>query len=338
MGYNVDVYEEHTTIGKPVQCTGLLTSSINKIIQIPEDLILNKISKARIYAPNNEYIDIHFKNPNFVIDRTQFDKYLAKLAEKAGAKYHLDTRFLDFKNKNITIQKNNKKKTKKTDILIGADGPHSTVAKLAGLMQHRKYWIGIQARVKSKQPNMIQFFPHIGTYAWIVPESKTIARVGVVLPQKQKLNFNKFLDEKTGNAKILSYNSGIIPKYNPNITTQKNNLFLIGDAAAQTKATTGGGIIKGLAAAECLAQSVKNNQDYQKICKNKIGFNLWIDLKIRGYLDKMKPEDYNYLIKLCKQKRVKKILEEIDREYPLKILFNILIQEPRFLYFIKLLF
>ena len=50
------------TIGKPVQCTGLLTSSINKILKLPKNIILNKIGKARIFAPDGSFVDINFKN------------------------------------------------------------------------------------------------------------------------------------------------------------------------------------------------------------------------------------------------------------------------------------
>ena len=65
---------------------------------------------------------------------------------------------------------------------------------------------------------------------------------------------------------------------------------------------------------------------------------LWVDLKIRKLLDKMSEEDYNLLIKLCNNKNVKHTLETVPREYPLKIILLILFYEPRFLYFIKLIF
>ena len=40
--------------------------------------------------------------------------------------------------------------------------------------------------------------------------------------------------------------------------TKKDNIYLVGDAATQVKATTGGGIIQGLKAAQALTNSILN--------------------------------------------------------------------------------
>ena len=77
-GKKVNIIEEHKQIGSPVQCTGIVTSSIKKIIPIKKNAILNKISRAKIFSKNNS-VEIKLKNPNLVLDRQKLDQHLAEL-------------------------------------------------------------------------------------------------------------------------------------------------------------------------------------------------------------------------------------------------------------------
>ena len=51
----------------------------------------------------------------------------------------------------------------------------------------------------------------------------------------------------------------------------KEDIFLLGDAATQVKATTGGGIIQSLMAAKELASAIENNTSYEKGWRKVIG-------------------------------------------------------------------
>jgi len=340
-GYDVNIFEEHNKIGQPVQCTGIVTSSIKNIIDVPDECILNKIKKARIYAPNNNFIEINFKNENLVLDREKFDSHLAEKAIKAGAKIFLKNKFLNFddKNKITEVQYKDKTVTKlKTDILIGADGPNSQVAKSADLFKQRKFWTGLQARAKLKNKNIIEFYPYIGTFAWIVPENKNIVRIGLLNKKNVKKEFNRFIRfKKIKNKDIIDYQAGIIPVYDKKTKMQKNNIYLVGDAATLVKATTAGGIIQSLIAAQCLASSINENKDYKKEIK-RLKSELWLHLKIRKILDKFSKGDYNLLIKLFNKEKSKKILERYDRDNISKFFIKMLINEPRLLFFLKKLF
>ena len=132
--------------------------------------------------------------------------------------------------------------------------------------------------------------------------------------------------------------AGLIPIYNPKIKTQKDNVFLIGDAAAMVKATTGGGIIQGLIAAMALADSIINKKDYHKEWKKSIGRDLLIHLKMRKMMDKFSMQDWNYLIKLFNKENTKKVLESNDRDFPSRFLVKLILTEPRLLYFLKYVF
>ena len=91
-GKEVQVFEEHSEIGYPIQCTGLVTSSINEILKIKKDAIVNEIDKVRIFS-KNECLDLKLKNKNLVLDRKKFDNYVADLAISKGTKIFLNYKF-----------------------------------------------------------------------------------------------------------------------------------------------------------------------------------------------------------------------------------------------------
>jgi len=229
---------------------------------------------------------------------------------------------------------------KEYDILIGADGPNSTVAKCNDMKGTRTFWVGTQARVKMKHKGKVEVYPHIGVFAWVVPESKGIARVGLYAKGSVK-EFEGFL-KKRGCTEIIDRQGGLIPEYNPDIETEKEingkKVYLVGDAALQVKATTGGGIIPGLMASQCLAQAIDEEKSYEKLWRKRMGLDLWLHLRIHKILEKFEKKDWNKLLTLMSSKRAQEALAKHDREYPSKFLLQMAIAEPRLIQFMKFLF
>ena len=67
------VFEEHSEIGNPVQCTGLVTSEIFNLVK-KDDFIVNELSDFRIKS-GNEKVELKLKK-NYLLDRGKFDRYL----------------------------------------------------------------------------------------------------------------------------------------------------------------------------------------------------------------------------------------------------------------------
>ena len=171
-----------------------------------------------------------------------------------------------------------------------------------------------------------------------MPESEDTARLGLGTKKNAKDLFYSFLEKRTGKKEILCWESGIFPIYNPKKIIQKDNIYLIGDAATQVKATTGGGIIPSLKAATTLCDCIINNKDYNKEFKKQSGKELLLHLKIRNILNKFADKDYDRLLDLMAQEKVKKILKKYDRDTPIPLVMNLLLREPRFLSFAKFAF
>tara|TARA_Y100000310_G_C20697643_1_gene826841 strand:- start:92 stop:1183 length:1092 start_codon:yes stop_codon:yes gene_type:complete len=338
-GYTVEVFEEHTIIGEPVQCTGIVTSALAETIKLDKEFILNKITKTRIFSPDNSFIELSFPKDkeNIILDRAKFDRHIANMAKYAGVKFHLGSKFIGRKDNTIIVE-GSMAGEHKADYIIGVDGPTSKVAKSIGIynkQRERKFWAGLQARVKLKNNNIVEFYPHIGSFAWVVPEDKETVRIGLLAKNNIKEAFNNFLKKRLGNYTIIDQQAGLVPIYSSQIKTQKGDTFLVGDAAGMVKATTGGGIIQGLKAAKALAYSIKNNKNYEKAWRKEIGKELWLSLMIRRCLDRFSNKDYNNLVSLFNKEKTSRILEEHDRDYPSKFLFKLLLAEPRLMLFAR---
>ncbi len=338
-GHNVNIYEEHSKIGHPVQCTGIITKSIERILPLHPSFTINKIKKAEIISPNNKSLTLN--STDIIIDRTKFDQFLAKKAKAAGAKIHTSHLFLDYSKKTIKIKHKNKKITKTTDILIGADGPNSKVRKLI-TKRTPKFYVGKQALVKgkfNKDTYKVFFgkqFPNF--FGWIVPESKNKSRIGLITQKNTSFHFKNFLERlKIKNSQIISYQAGLIPIHNPKSKIHKRNIFLVGDAALQIKATTGGGIVPGLQSAQILAKCITKNKNYTKELK-KINKKLSLHLKLHKIRKKFTDKDYNHLIALMSKPKNQEILSKYTRDNVNKLILKLLINEPRLLlYAYKLL-
>lgn len=323
-GHKVHVYEAKKHIGIPIQCTGIVTSALSEIMPIEKEFLVNTVNKARIHSPNGKHIDVKLEKPNLVIDREKFDRHLAKKAEDAGATIHLGCKFEGIRNGNIVI---NGKETP-TEYLIGADGPNSAVSKYL-CKEKRKNILGVQARIKSKfDPNTVEFWLGIGEFAWLVPESSTIARVGLVDTKNVNAQFEALLKKVGG--KVLEKQGGLIPIYNPRQKIQKGKIMTLGDAAGHVKATTYGGLVPGLMAAKELAKSLGN---YERNYNKRMKKELWLGLTLRKAMNRFSEEDYNQLVTYFSQGKIKRIIEKENRDFPSKFLLKILLKEPRLLKF-----
>ncbi|MFH1211487.1 MAG: NAD(P)/FAD-dependent oxidoreductase [Candidatus Woesearchaeota archaeon] len=332
------VFEEHSQIGMPIQCTGIITSSIERAIhsqalmaRIKKEAVINSIRDIEVFSPNNKSLHIELKKDDLILQRNIFDTILKENAEDNGAKILENYRLAGIKNHEAIVFDRKEKKIKKIkyDFLIGADGPKSTTAALSAMLDKREYFTGVQARIKLKKKteNTIRFYPFLRDIAWFVPETENIARVGVMKRRNVLAAFKEFTKRFEG--KTIEIQGGLIPVYSNSQKIQDigSSTFLIGDAAGHAKATTGGGIIPGLRAGNLLAETIENGS-YERTFRKTLARELWAHLMIRKALDRFSGKDWNSLVRECQDEKIKKILASTSRDNAGRLARKIITARP----------
>ena len=359
-GFKVTIFEEHPKIGMPLSCAGLVSSRVVEIIKNPKNIIQNEISGAHIYSPTGEKTSIGGDRIHaYVINRSQFDLELISSAIKNGATLSLENKVINAQKKNNTIQlqtvERRKKKQIITKLIIGADGPHSLIRKIFHFPQPLEYLRGIGAEVTNVNldPSFVElllgtrFAP--GFFAWIIPTNTqgSTARVGLCIPNdfqhslKQTfLNLLAVKELKT--AKISKYLGGTIP-LGPLKQTVDSNIMLVGDAAAQVKPTSGGGLFPGLLCAKICAtvavEALEKEdltrqflQRYHKQWVKEIGRELALGMKFRSVFKHLDDKQLDkYLLKINNEKTRRTICKYGDIDYPSKLGLPILKNNPSLL-------
>ncbi len=343
-GIEVIVVEEHKRVGEPLQCAGIVSQKLSDLIQINDEIILNRINTARLISPDGSFIDIFGRERPYVIDRVKLDKYYYTRAVKTGARFFLGEKFITLKKDSgkkgpVVIQTNNREIMCK--IIVGCDGPNSKVALLHGVRHNLIF--GMQVRAKYdilKNSTHMLFNPKWKElFGWIIPEGNGICRIGLGCKNNSKINFRELLDDLGINSnKIIERNGGFIPfGYVKSIAFER--AILLGDSACMVKATTGGGIIMLLSASKiaksAILKAMKKNdfsrkflvRNYEKHKKMRyLKIQLRIHFMIRTILSRFKTEDFNVLFNLILQDLsiIKIIKNEADMDFPLRLIIKLL--------------
>jgi geranylgeranyl reductase family protein len=324
-------------------------------------IVQNEIKGAHIHSPSGDVLTIGGDRVHALsIDRTAFDSYFVNKAISQGRSLFLQEKTLSIQTERDTVELTTSTKKKFTcKCLIGADGPFSKVRDVCGFPQPKEYLRGIGAVVEniSLNPSYVEIFVGNriapGFFAWIIPINKegTQARVGLCIPktvQHSPLYFfnNLFKEFPTAaylkRVNILEKMGGNIP-LGPLSQTVKNNILLVGDAAAQVKPTSGGGIYPGLLCGQQCIKHVNNAfsqpsfstsdlHKYHEEWKETIGRELSMGMHFRRIYMKLTDKDFDkYLQKFNHSSITKIITEKGDIDYPSNLLKPLLKKAPSLL-------
>jgi len=337
-GHKVKIYENHSQIGRPIQCTGIITAEFDQLGISTEPFLVNSIEEVDVFSPNKAKVSIRDKN--YIVCRYKFDNFFAGLARKSGAEIYLNHSFLRKEGNELIIFDSANKIEKKIspDIVIGADGPLSPTAKAYGFYHpKRSNYYGIQAIVEGSfdSKKIMTYFGNKvcpGLFAWITPESSTLARVGIATLKNSKYYFDLFIE--TNKFKVKEIQAGSIPIYCPQQKLKKGNCYLVGDASAYVKATTLGGLVPALKQAKILADCINTGKNYEREVK-AVKRQMNLHLSVQKILNKFKDKDWDNLISYMNQPKIRKVFESYNRDNPFPLLINSIIKEPRFLSFLK---
>lgn len=344
-GANTLMIEEHSSIGSPVQCTGLISKAALSECEIGEgSFVLARMKGAFVYAPNGEELTIRGKDVMaYVIDRKIFDRELVEGSLEAGTELMLKTRFTGLHEKGISVLSSGERKEINADIVIGADGITSRVGRSAGLTQCRKFLSGIQfeAPYDARDPEFVEIFTGNmfapGFFAWAVPLGG-MARIGLAKNMDDKPALNH-MEELMKHPAVRSRYRGSRTEHvvggiplGPPERTVMDNVMLVGDAAGQVKPTSGGGVYMGAVCAkiagEVAARAARKEADineYEKRWRGAVGRELAIGMMIHRSIGKLSDDNLNEFVSfLNRPGMTERITEYGDMDHPSVLLKEML--------------
>jgi geranylgeranyl reductase family protein len=345
-GHNVTVFEEHDTIGIPIQCTGVVTEDILRFLpELKKSGSINNIIKA--IAVHSKKRSFKVKTEEYILDRSRFDQYIGRLAAMSGAVIRPRHAFMDIEKGRLLIKNKSDDSIQQHafDIIIGADGPRSTVAKVFFPKNRLECYLGTQATIKGDflEPCYHAYlgdaFPEF--FGWVVPESKKHARIGLATKKKPRTYFDAFCAQLGYDKKdIVAHQGGLIPVFNPRNTwyakKQGIHAFLLGDAAGQIKSTTGGGIIPSLRCATFLARCIGQGHYSHYTTSPLLRHNreLYMHLIVRKMLDCFSDDDYDRLVAMCSRRSARRIFSRVSRDNSVRLAMRLFFAHPSFIRFL----
>ncbi|MFW6111017.1 MAG: NAD(P)/FAD-dependent oxidoreductase [Thermoproteota archaeon] len=343
-GRDVHVYEEHDTIGSPCHCAGHLTLEGLRLLELhplPSEIIENTYYAAVFHSPKGIQFPIRFSSPvTCSVNRSEFDKYLAKKAEEAGAHYHLNSRVNSLITHNgrvtgVTVKREKTEEKISAKVVVDAEGISSRILRQAGLRPSHKLVKAVQAEVDNPQhlkTDTVEIFlgkdyaP--GFYAWLMPQKDDTAKVGLATRNGNPLKLlHKMMSEhptasqKLRSATVSTTTFHCIPLGGPIPQTFTDGFLAVGDAASQVKPTTGGGVIFGMTCAKIAAQVIHDSltktdsssnflREYQRKCNKTLGAEIRVMLLIRKILDTLPNEKLDKIFSFSKKMELNNTLKD----------------------------
>ena len=338
------VIEEHEDIGLPFQCAGIISQKLGQLIKLPEEIVLNRVNTAKIFSPLGNFIKLSGNEHPYVIDRIALDRlFYGKNKKATNVTYYLGEKFKSLKYSVENGQKcvliDTSKRSIKAKMLIGCDGPLTSVGKHLKVKNEVLYAAQIRIKGKFHENEAVMYFHPLWKqlFGWIVPEGNNIYRIGMASSKNVKECFHvylKKLDIDINNK--IDQQGGIIP-YGIMNKSAFMNVLLLGDAAGQVKATTGGGIVMLLTAARHASNCVKlsfeqNNfskrfikKHYENPCLRTIGKELKLHYVIRLILEKLTSKEFEIFFKIIKENKIEHIISLYgDMDFPKDLIFKLL--------------
>ena len=264
-GYDVLALEKGE-VGTPLACSGHVSTDLWDYL--PPDA-KGELFQNRIYGA-----DFHVGGPasgarrfykreeiSNVIDRVQLDRTLADLARTAGAdvREHHTVTGVDEREDSVVLTVKHGGSTDEVEakMVAGCDGPVSRVRRSLDLPEPGETLHGVLA-FSDEVDHGDYVDVHLTVprfFAWRIPRGEAGVEYGLAAPPGASVNEMFDVLTREYDVETDHFCSGAIP-IGPPETVTTDRAFLIGDAAAQTKPFTGGGILYGMTAADHAVRTI----------------------------------------------------------------------------------
>ncbi len=268
-GIQTWLFERKLDNAKP--CGGAIPLCMVEEFDLPESIIDRKVRNMRMISPSNREVDIHLENSNEYIGmcrREVLDGYLRSRAADLGAQLvnglvqSIDTgnqrqgpytlHYADYSSGGPTGEL----KTLEVDLIVGADGANSRVAKAMDAGDYNVA-IAFQERIRLPAEEMAYYEDlaemYVGTdvspdfYAWVFPKYDHVAVGTGTMQANQSLikGLQKGIRARASRrllrGEVIKVEAHPIPEH-PRPRRVVGRMALVGDAAGYVTKSSGEGI------------------------------------------------------------------------------------------------
>ena len=301
-GLKVLLVDKRKEIGVPVQCGEYVAHNeevrsmfpdveeLEDLMAVPYQVREVDTPVIRIWSPKGRRYEVPFKG--FTVRRDRMDQGIAAQAVSEGAEIMMETTVVRVHGEEVATNHG----TFRGKVVIGSDGPRSTVAKSVGL----EWPVSAPAMSATADGDFSNstdmFFGNLapGGYAWIIPKAHC-ANVGLGTWQYFHGNLQSLFDRfvRSRDLEPGKATGGFVPVMGPPPRTVKDNAMLVGDAAGMVMATNGGGNnvamiagrIAGLTAADHLLDGTPLDE-YETRWRAAVGGPLAQGVRIKKLADR----------------------------------------------------
>jgi geranylgeranyl reductase family protein len=251
IGLKVLVIEEHSEIGKPMACSGLISKNLEKFLKIDDSWVDHRVKGAVLHSHTDREIKLEKSGfAAYVINREIFDHSLS-----LGLKSDI---LLKTRAEKISTKDSVKVKTNKglfhSEILLGCDGPNSLVRNHFKIKPHETAQgiIAIENKPNTNPFVELWFDKDLSRdgFLWKIPRGSS-TEYGMLSPRPDHKTLEKHFKLKPGYTRT----AGKIPLGIQETVFERT--LLIGDSASQVKPWSGGGVIYSFTAAEIASEVLK---------------------------------------------------------------------------------
>lgn len=336
-GWSVTVFEEHSQVGMPVHCTGVLAEDVVRNLNVSADVVLNGLSTVRFVAPAGHSFDYTTTTTEaVVIDRGAFDGALAESAAAAGAEVVRGRRVIGVEAvaNGVQVTFANAEAIRARAVVL-ACGANYTFQKRLGLGLPSTFLQSAQLELPVDRPGEVEI--HFGSeiapkgFAWAVPVRRpagNFARIGLMADGDAGMYFSRMLErvrERWGVTAdgIEAPRRRMLPLGSVG-RSYADRVVAVGDAAGLVKPTTGGGIyysvVSGEIAAEVLGLHLADGdlsagalREYERRWRARFQSEFSAQLALRFVAQRMRDADIDALFALATTDGILPIIRQTAR-------------------------
>jgi geranylgeranyl reductase family protein len=268
-GLSVRVLEKKARVGANILCTGIVGRELFDEFDLDRGSVIGEIRTVRLVSPFATALAYEHPRPfACVVDREKFDGGLAAAAAAAGAEIELGVSVegLEVRPEGVVVSargEGGEPVRRAAAVAVLATGVESSLPQRAGLGRARDFLNGAQVEAVLDVPDTTTIFFGRGLapggFGWAVPSGEGRVRIGLLTKTEPKAALRKMIEANFGALPTSAREAPIRTKpvaqglLSP---TAGDRVLSVGEAAGQTKTTTGGGISYGLVCADLAADVI----------------------------------------------------------------------------------